>query len=156
MNDIFESYENLLAEFSRESGIEVERGKDSLTATLAVGDDGALIVNLELLPESGKLLAWAAVGRLGDDENAAARAGYLLSVNDVSLIESGFVISLDPRTDEVVAHDVRELGWFDGADRLAAWIEAIAELVRGVRIKCDERYPYVDDEEAEPLIEEVK
>ena len=156
MDGVYENYENLLAEFAREAGAKLEREKNSLSATLQVGDDGSLIVNLELLPESGKLLAWAAVGRLGDDENAAARAAYLLSVNDTSFIESGFVTALDSRNGEVIAHDIRDLGWFDGADRLAAWIEALVELVRGVRIQCDERYPFVDDETFEPLIEEVK
>ena len=151
----YDNFENLLAEFSRESGVEFERLENG-AAVLSVGDDGATLVNLQLLPESGKLLAWSAVGQLGDDENAAARAEHLLKVNDSGFVESGFTLALDPDSGEVVAHDVRDLEWFDSPDRFAAWLEAAADLVRDVRIQCDELFPFVDDEPLAPVIEEVK
>ena len=143
-----EEFEFLLADFERESGVKLERQDDG-SAILVVGESGETIVNLELLPTSRQLLAWARVGNLGDDENAAERAKYLLSVNIVSYAQSGFVLALDERNDEVIAHDIRPLEWFDSADRFAAWLEELIALVTKVRIECEEFYPYVDDEEVE-------
>ena len=153
--DVREEFSALLDEFAGASKVMIDR-PDAVSAVVGIGDEGDLLVNLELLPESAAVVAWAAVGRLGDDANRVERAAYLLSSNDRSYVESGFILSLDDRIDEVVAHDVRPLAWFEGADRLAAWIEALVELVRDTIVKCEEFYPYADDEPLEDIIEEVK
>ena len=149
-----EDFENLLAEFVRESGVKIDRGEEG-SATVAIGEERLVLLNLEFLPESGSVLAWAAVGNLGDDENAPARAEYLMSVNDREFLESGFVLAQNAEDGLGVAHDVRRIEWFDSADRFAAWLEALYALVCRVRIECDERFPYVDDGELVSISEEV-
>ena len=151
--DARETFEGLLAEFNEASGLQAELDERN-AAVLELGD---VIVNLQLLPESGQVLAWSTLGFLGDDENADVRLARLLQFNDRMGENGGFVFSFDTEDqDRVLAHDFRPLDFFADADVLAAWIEALVNLVETVRAKLDAECPYVDDGDLEPVIREVK
>ena len=151
--DARETFEGLLAEFNAASGLRAELDERN-AAVLELGD---VIVNLQLLPESGQVLAWSTLGFLGDDENADVRLARLLQFNDRMGENGGFVFSFDTEDqDRVLAHDFRPLDFFADADVLAAWIEALVNLVETVRAKLDAECPYVDDGDLEPVVREVK
>jgi len=151
--DVRESFESLLAEFNAASGLQVEL--DARNA--AVMEFGDVVVNLQLLPESGQVLAWSTLGFLGDDANADMRLAHLLRFNDQMGEHGGFVFSLDAGDrDRVLVHDIRPLGFLADADVLAAWIESLVDLVEMARVRLDAECPYVDDDDLEPLFEEVK
>ena len=151
--DARETFEGLLAEFNEASGLQAELDERN-AAVLELGD---VIVNLQLLPESGRVLAWSTLGFLGDDENADVRLARLLQFNDRMGENGGFVFSFDTEDqDRVLAHDFRPLDFFADADVLAAWIEALVNLVETVRAKLDAECPYVDDGDLEPVVREVK
>lgn len=148
-----ETFKTLLAEFAEASGLKAELDERN-GVVLEFGD---VIVNLQLLPESGSLLAWSTLGLLGDDANADLRVALLLQDNDRLGETGGFTFSFDPEDAErVLAHDIRPLDFFDGADGLAAWIETLVDLVEATRVKIDAAAPYVDDDDLEPYFEEVK
>lgn len=151
--DAREEFAAVLAQFTADAVIAVEK-PDAETATFEVGD---VVVNLHLLPESRQVMAWSTLGFLGTDENAPSRLVYLMRLNDELPTTGGFTFSLDPAdADRVLAHDVRPLAWFTDGDLLAAWIEALVDLIEGTRAKIDEACPFVDDEPLEPVFEEVK
>lgn len=148
-----ESFKTLLAEFAEASGLKADLDERN-GVVLEFGD---VIVNLQLLPESGRLLAWSALGILGDDANADVRVALLLQDNDRLGETGGFSFSFDPEDSErVLAHDIRPLDFFSGADELAAWIETLVDLVEATRVKIDAAAPYVDDDDLEPYFEELK
>ena len=151
--DARETFEGLLSEFNAASGLRAELDAQH-AAVLEFGD---VIVNLQLLPESGNVLAWATLGFLGDDANADLRLARLLQFNDRMGENGGFVFSLDSEDqDRVLAHDFRPLAFFANADVLAAWIEALVDLVEATRAKIDATCPYVDDDDLEPVFREVR
>lgn len=151
--DARETFEGLLAEFNAASGLKAELDEQN-AAVLEFGD---VIVNLQLLPESGQVLAWSTLGFLGDDENADVRLARILQLNDGMGENGGFAFSFDPDDmDRVLVHDFRPLGFFADADVLAAWIEALVDLVEQTRVMLDAECPYVDDADLEPLFREVK
>ena len=151
--DARETFEGLLAEFNAASGLKAELDEQN-AAVLEFGD---VIVNLQLLPESGQVLAWSTLGFLGDDENADIRLARLLQLNDHLGENGGFAFSFDPDdTDRVLVHDFRPLAFLANADVLAAWIEALVDLVEQTRVMLDAECPYVDDADLEPLFREVK
>lgn len=151
--DVRESFAVLLDEFTTATGLALTRdGQDGATLEL-----GETIVNLQLLPESEQLLAWATLGFLGDDANADVRLAHLLRLNDRMGANGGFVFSFDTGDqDRVLVHDVRPLGFFEKADVLAAWIEALLDLVETTRVKLDAECPYVDDDELDRVFKEVR
>ncbi len=150
--DARESFASLLAEFSTASGLTAAPDEHG-GVTLEIGD---VIVNLQLLPESEQLLSWTTLGFLGRDANADLRMVHLMRLNDTPGETGGYVFSFDRSDDDrVLAHDIRPLAFFDTADRLAAWIEALVDLVEITRVKIDEAYPFVDDESLDPVFEEV-
>lgn len=151
--DARETFEGLLAEFNAASGLKAELDEQN-AAVLEFGD---VIVNLQLLPESGQVLAWSTLGFLGDDENADIRLARLLQLNDHLGENGGFAFSFDPDdTDRVLVHDFRSLAFLANADVLATWIEALVDLVEQTRVMLDAECPYVDDADLEPLFREVK
>ena len=151
--DARETFEGLLAEFNAASGLKAELDEQN-AAVLEFGD---VILNLQLLPESGQVLAWSTLGFLGDDENADIRLARLLQLNDHLGENGGFAFSFDPDdTDRVLVHDFRPLGFLANADVLATWIEALVDLVEQTRVMLDAECPYVDDADLEPLFREVK
>ena len=111
--DARETFEGLLAEFNAASGLKAELDEQN-AAVLEFGD---VIVNLQLLPESGQVLAWSTLGFLGDDENADIRLARLLQLNDHLGENGGFAFSFDPDdTDRVLVHDFRPLAFLANAD----------------------------------------
>lgn len=151
--DARETFEGLLTEFNAASGLKAELDEQN-AAVLEFGD---VIVNLQLLPESGQVLAWSTLGFLGDDENADIRLARLLQLNDHLGENGGFAFSLDPDdTDRVLVHDFRPLAFLANADVLATWIEALVDLVEQTRVMLDAECPYVDDADLEPLFRVVK
>ena len=151
--DARETFEGLLAEFNAASGLKAELDEQN-AAVLEFGD---VIVNLQLLPESGQVLAWSTLGFLGDDENADIRLARLLQLNDHLGENGGFAFSFDPDdTDRVLVHDFRPLAFLANADVLATGIEALVDLVEQTRVMLDAECPYVDDADLEPLFRVVK
>ncbi len=150
--DVRESFERLLSEFAAASGIAVERD-DQDGAAFEIGE---VIVNLQLLNESGMLVCWSTLGFLGNDANADLRIAFLMKINDAPEETGGYSIALDRSdADRVLVHDIRPLVVFDSADRLAAWVEALVDLVVSTRAKVDAECPYVDDDDLDPVFEEV-
>lgn len=148
-----ETLVNVLSEFSADSGLKAELGADN-TLVLELGDT---LANLVYLPESEQVVLWTTLGFLGADDNADRRLAGLMMCNDCLPDNAGFTLALDRDDDDrVLLHDIRPAGFLDSGDKFAAWIEALLETVEKIRIRMDAEYPYIDDEDLDPVFEEVK
>lgn len=147
-----EQFVAVLAEFSAASGIELRLGVDNV----AVLERGETVISLVYLPESEQVVAWTTLGFLADDANAPRRVRLLLQWNDDPAVTNGFTFGLDEEEGRVVVHDRRSVRFLDNADRLAAWLGILVDLVAEARDRLDREAPFVDDGPLEPEIELVE
>ena len=135
-----ESFKITLDEFGKTLGLELalEDGKCIFTV------DGTIDVEIDYIDDAHVVIAWAVVGLAPEDFFMAQRARALLALNELDAPNGGFSVSMDPEARLVVAHDHRPAELFDSADRLAAWIEALVDLVNLIREKFAEEYPNID------------
>ena len=136
----YDSFSLSLAEFGKRLGIE-----------LAMADGRCNFTVLDYLDDAQVVVAWSVIGLAPEDGLSGDRATALLALNELDAPNGGFSVSMDPETRRVVAHDHRAAELFDSADRLAAWIEALVELVGRVRYEFELRFPCADlEDEMDP------
>ena len=135
-----ESFKITLEEFGKTLGLELalEDGKCIFTV------DGTIDVEIDYVDDAHVVIAWAVVGLAPEDFFMAQRARALLALNELDAPNGGFSVSMDPDARLVVAHDHRPAELFDSADCLAAWIEALVDLVNLIRERFAEEYPNID------------
>ena len=144
--DIRESFEQYLADFGKALGTELVFEEDRCNFTV----DGAVEIELDYYDDSDVVVAWATVGEMPEDDLAGDRALVLLALNELGSPAGGYTLSMDADTRRVIAHDNRPAEAFDSADRLAAWLDTLVELVNAIREDFAERFPCMDiDDEAE-------
>ena len=145
-----DSFNLTLADFGKTLGVElaIEDGRCNFTV------DGTVEVELDYLDDAHVVVAWAVVGVALEDQLAGARAKALLALNELDAPNGGFSVAMDPETRRVVAHDHRPAELFDSADRLAAWIDALVELVNRIRRDFELRFPCADVEDEVDLASE--
>ena len=144
--DIRESFEQCLADFGKVLGTELVFEEDRCNFTV----DGAVEIELDYYDDSDVVIAWATVGEMPEDDLAGDRALVLLALNELGGPAGGYTLSMDADTRCVIAHDNRPAESFDSADRLAAWLDTLVELVNAIREDFAERFPCMDiDDEAE-------
>ena len=148
--DIRESFEQCLADFGKVLGTELVFEEDRCNFTV----DGAVEIELDYYDDSDVVVAWATVGEMPEDDLAGDRALVLLALNELGGPAGGYTLSMDADTRRVIAHDNRPAEAFDSADRLAAWLDTLVELVNAIREDFAERFPCMDidddGEEEEP------
>ena len=134
------SFLTSLAEFGKMLGADlaIQDGRCNFTV------DGAVEVELDYVEDAHVVIAWATVGYAPEDEWQGERARALLAWNELDADNGGFSLAMDPETRVVVAHDNRPAELFDSADRLAAWVGALTELVERIRIDFGRRFPCND------------
>ena len=135
-----ESFNISLDEFGKTLGLELvlEDGKCIFTV------DETIDVEIDYVEDAHVVIAWATVGLAPEDYLMEQRARALLALNELDAPNGGFSVSMDPETRLVVAHDHRPAELFDSADHIAAWIEALVDLVNLIREKFAEEYPNID------------
>jgi hypothetical protein len=154
MMELRESFEMALAEFGKKAGLELALADGQCNFTV----DGNVEVEIDYIEEAQVAIAWAVIGSAPDDGYACARAKTLLALNALNAPNGGFSFSLDPESRRFVAHDNRPAELFDSADRVAAWIGALVEIVHNIREDFAMRFPEPDimpgDEEEEAETEQ--
>jgi len=151
MMPLYDAFNMTLNEFGKTLGTElsIEDGKCIFTV------DGTIDVEIDYYDEADMVVAWAAVGVAPEDEFQAERACALFALNDLDAPNGGFSVSMDPETRLVIAQDHRPAELFDSADRLAAWIGALVDLVNLIRDTFEQKFPcdmlLEDDEEDEEV-----
>lgn len=149
MMDLHDSFNMTLNEFGKTLAMELalEDGKCIFTV------DGTIDVEIDYYDEADMVVAWAAVGVAPEDEYQTERAHALFALNELDAPNGGFSVSMDPETRLVVAHDHRPAELFDTADRLAAWVGALVDLVNLIRDTFEQKFPcsdmLLDDEDDE-------
>ena len=144
--DIRESFEQCLADFGKALGTKLVFEEDHCNFTV----DGAVEIELDYYDDSDVVVAWATVGEMPEDDLAGDRALVLLALNELGGAAGGYTLSMDADTRRVIAHDHRPAEAFESADRLAAWLDTLVELVNAIREDFAERFPCMDiDDEAE-------
>ena len=144
--DIRESFEQCLADFGKVLGTELVFEEDHCNFTV----DGTVEIELDYYDDSDVVVAWATVGEMPEDDLAGDRALVLLALNELGGPAGGYTLSMDADTRRVIAHDNRPAEAFDSADRLAAWLDTLVELVNAIREDFEVRFPCMDiDDEAE-------
>ncbi len=140
MMTLYDSFNSTLNEFGETLGMELalEDGKCIFTV------DGDIDVEIDYYDEAEMVVAWTAVGVAPEDEYQAERARALLALNELDAPNGGFSVSMDPETRLVIAQDHRPAELFDSADRLAAWVGALVDLVNLIRNTFAEKFPYSD------------
>jgi hypothetical protein len=140
--DIREQFEQVLAEFGDKMNcrLKLEDGRCSFTV------DGAVEIEIDYYDEAEAVVAWSTVGELPEDALSRDRALALLAINELGSGHAGFTLSMDPETRRVVAHDRRGAEAVDSADRLAVWMDALVDIVKGVRLEFSERFPFEGDD----------
>ena len=150
-----EQLEDVLAEFSRETGQTVALDENN-GCTIRVS---VAFYNLTFLPKSGQVLLWTVIGRMERDANAGPRARKLLELNDGWEGSRGGTFMLDRETDLVLLADRRSVAAIASADDLAAWIGEIESAGRFAVDAVEFQCPYVDDDPLEddpPAIREIR
>ena len=143
---IRESFELCLADFGKALGTKLVFEEDHCSFTV----DGAVEIELDYYDDSDVVVAWATVGEMPEDDLAGDRALVLLALNELGGPAGGYTLSMDADTRRVIAHDNRPAEAFDSADRLAAWLDTLVELVNAIREDFEVRFPCMDiDDEAE-------
>ena len=149
-----ESFEMALADFGEKMGVELALAEGQCNFTV----DGTVEVEIDYIEDVNVVIAWAVIGYAPEDMYSADRAKALLAMNALNAPNGGFSFSLDPDTRRLIVHDNRPAELFDTADRLAAWIGTLVELVNNVRADFADRFPAPDilpgDEEEEADTEE--
>ncbi len=135
-----ESFNISLDEFGKTLGLELVLVDGKCIFTV----DDTIDVEIDYIDDADVVIAWAVVGLAPEDYFVAQRARALLALNELDAPNGGFSVSMDPEARLVVAHDHRPAELFDSADRLAAWIEALVDLVNLIREKFAEEYPNID------------
>ena len=143
---IRESFELCLADFGKALGTKLVFEEDHCNFTV----DGAVEIELDYYDDSDVVVAWATVGEMPEDDLAGDRALVLLALNELGGPAGGYTLSMDADTRRVIAHDNRPGEAFESADRLAAWLDTLVELVNAIREDFAERFPCMDiDDDAE-------
>ena len=149
MMELPESFNLALADFGATMGAELVLAGGQCNFTV----DGTVEVEIDYDDSVQMAIAWAVVGIAPEDGYAADRAKALLAMNELGEANGGFSLSLDPVTRRIVAHDNRPAELFESADRIAAWIGGLVELVKCIRADFALRFPSPDllpgDEEEE-------
>ncbi len=135
-----ESFNMSLKEFGEKIGLELVMDDGKCIFTV----DGMIDVEIDYVDDAHVVIAWTVVGLAPEDEYQEERARALLALNEIGAPNGGFSVSMDPETRLVIVQDHRPAEIFDTADRLAAWIEALVELVNVIRYKFEEEYPSSD------------
>lgn len=135
-------FEQVLAEFGEKLGTKLELVDDRCNFII----DGTVEVEIDYYSDAEYLVAWSTVGELPEDGFSGARALALLAMNELGSLRAGFTLSMDAETRRVVAHDRRGVEAVDSADRLAVWIDALVDLVRGIRSDFAKRFPFDGDD----------
>lgn len=135
-----DSFRLALAAFGRKAGVELSLSGNRCRFTV----DGSVEVEIDYVEKAHVAIAWAVVGLAPEDAFREARARALLALDALDAPNGGFTLAMDPETRLVLAHDNRPAELFDSADRLAAWIDALASLVNRVRVDFEERFPCGD------------
>lgn len=140
MMTLYDSFNMILNEFGETLGAELvlEDGKCIFTV------DGNIDVGIDYYDEADVVIAWSAVGILPEDEYQAERARALFALNELDAPNGGFSVSMDPETRLVIVQDHRPVELFDSADRIAAWIDALVDLVNLIRNTFEEKFPCTD------------
>ncbi len=131
-------FERVLAEFGEKLGTKLELVDDRCNFVV----DGTVEVEIDYYPDGEYLVAWSTVGELPEDHFSAERALALLARNELGSFRAGFTLSMDAETRRVVAHDRRGVEAIDSADRLAVWMDALVDLVKGIRFEFAKRFPF--------------
>ena len=155
MMPLYDAFNMTLNEFGKTLGMElaIEDGKCIFTV------DGIIDVGIDYNEEADVVIAWSAVGILPEDEYQAERARALFVLNELDAPNGGFSVSMDPETRLVIVQDHRPVELFDSADRLAAWFDALVDLVNLIRDTFEEKFPCTDmplDDEDDENNEEVE
>ena len=148
MMPLYDAFNMTLNDFGETLGMElaIEDGKCIFTV------DGTIDVEIDYYDEADMVVAWAAVGVAPEDEFQTERACALFALNELDAPNGGFSVSMDPETRLVIAQDHRPAELFDSADRLAAWIGALVDLVNLIRGTFEQKFPcdmLLEDEEDE-------
>ncbi|MBQ6472864.1 MAG: type III secretion system chaperone [Victivallales bacterium] len=145
MMELRDSFNETLAEFGQtlDAALALQDGHCSFTV------DGTVSVQLEYLDESNTVIAWSTIGIAPEDGYQYDRARFLLALNELGAANDGFSFGLDPNTRHIIAHDHRPAELFDSADRLAAWLESLVEIVTRIRHEFAVQFPCADIDENE-------
>ena len=140
MMTLYDSFNMILNEFGEtlDAELVLEDGKCMFTV------DGDIDVVIDYYEEADVVIAWSAVGILPEDEYQAERARALFALNELDAPNGGFSVSMDPETRLVIVQDHRPVELFDSADRLAAWVNALVDLVNLIRDTFEEKFPCTD------------
>ncbi len=144
-----DSFNISLEDFGKTLGMELslEEGRCNFIV------DDTIEVEIDYIDDAHVVIAWATVGYAPEDNFQGDRARALLALNELDAPNGGFSVSMDPETRRVVVHDHRPAELFDSADRFAAWIGGLVDLVNLIRNDFEMRFPYadipLDDEEDE-------
>lgn len=140
-----EMLEDVLADFSRESGRKIELDENNgCTFQVAL-----TIFNLMFLPKSSQVLLWSVIGRMEMDANAGGRARRLLEMNDGWRQSRGGTFMLDRETGLVLLADRRSVAAIGSADDFARWVDEIEDGCRFAVDALEFAFPYVDDDPLE-------
>ena len=137
MMHLYDSFNMTLNEFGETLGTELVLEDGTCNFTV----DEAIDVEIDYYEEAETVVVWAAVGIAPEDEYQAERARALFALNELDAPNGGFSVSMDPETRLVIAHDHRPAELFDSADRLAAWVGALVDLVNLIRETFEQKFP---------------
>ena len=140
-------FDALVEDFGRAAGMTFERDADGLWRIPARGGD--VTACLAYREASGQVIAFAPVEKLRPARHAAERARALLEANAFWDGTNGFTLALDPDERLLVAMDRRAPGYFTSVERLAGYVNVLAELV--VELRLNLRHFEEADEIAEEL-----
>ncbi|MBQ7178835.1 MAG: type III secretion system chaperone [Victivallales bacterium] len=140
MNTLFESFQQVLADFGKIMGTELAMNENRCNFTV----DGSVEVEIDYIEEAEEVVLWSSVGYALEDGFQEQRARALIELNELDAPNAGFTISMEPEDRMVVVHDHRPLEMFENADHVAAWINSLVELVNLIRTRFEEQFPCVD------------
>ncbi|MBP5640989.1 MAG: type III secretion system chaperone [Victivallales bacterium] len=155
MMTLYDSFNMVLNEFGETLGAELVLKDGECIFTV----DGNIDVVIDYYEESDVVIAWSTVGILPEDEYQDERARALFALNELDAPNGGFSVSMDPETRLVIVQDHRPVELFDSADRLAAWVDALVDLVNLIRDTFEEKFPCTEmplDDEDDENDEEVE
>jgi len=111
--------------------------------------DGGSSVVLQDVPERVGVFIWAVVTGLPEDESAAARARYLLELQDCWRETEGFWFALDPDSRRLVLQGLVEYDELATADAIAERLESFLEVLERTRRELTSRWPSDADADTE-------
>ena len=140
MMTLFDSFQQALADFGEKMGMELALNENRCNFTV----DGTVEVEIDYIEEAEEVMVWSPVGYAVEDGFQEQRARALMELNELDAPNAGFTISMEPENRMVIAHDHRPLEMFEDADHVAAWIDALVQLVNRIRTKFEEKFPCID------------